>query len=865
MAKSKKKARRVRHKADSSLWAYSAIPIGLGVLGAVVAFAVIVWQVVLQGNETFRTGNAQARADAYQAAMNARIESAQVELLSMAASDVVINTLTTYQADVLSARSAELGNLMHYAERVDVIQKGSAEVDLNADVPISFAALDLIKRAETQAFVGPEIALNQRQYAYVAAPITVEGAVRGVLFAALRAEYFYQVLAGFEETGVARVQQQFERGASPTTVLQHGDSKAPAGAASINRPLAVPHWQLDYVSVSDARIASWLDLLAPFAMIVALMLGGILIGFTRLFSTLEKDADQLTEYLARRLRGRSPPLEPYKLPLIQRIAQSVQPRGGERKPTAPTPLPTTVEEEDDDEADLLAPATTAEQDTEGAEDAEGADVDAIEDDEEDDFLEVAQNSKPGPGDSDNFGIEVSESGPAVANLDAGIFRAYDIRGVVPDNLNDEVAYYIGRAFASEAAEFDQPRAVVGRDGRHSSQALKDALIRGLVDGGMDVTDIGQAPTPLLYYATHALNTGTGIMVTGSHNPPEYNGLKLMLAGVTLDGDRIQDLRARIDTSHFTEGTGGVDEVNIVKHYIDRVLDDVAIAQPLKVVVDCGNGVAGLVAPQLLEEMGCEIVPLYCEVDGSFPNHHPDPANPDDLITVVKDEQADLGLAFDGDGDRLGLVTKQGTIIWPDKMMMLFARDIVGRNPGADIVYDVKCSRHLNNVISESGGRPIMWKTGHSHIKAHVRETGALLGGEFSGHICFAERWYGFDDALYSAARLLEIVSAEADSVDELFAAFPTTFSTPEIQINTSEAAKFTVLDKLGEQGEFGSGALTTIDGIRVDYEDGWGLVRPSNTAPVLTLRFEADTDDALNRIQDVFRAQLAAVDSALTF
>ena len=398
--------------------------------------------------------------------------------------------------------------------------------------------------------------------------------------------------------------------------------------------------------------------------------------------------------------------------------------------------------------------------------------------------------------------------------------------------------------------------------------MKTSLSKGLVEGGIDVTDIGEVPTPLLYYATNALDTGTGIMITGSHNPPEYNGLKMVLGGVTLAEERIQQLRERIVNNKLSEGEGAHDQVEIVDHYLDRVLNDVAVAQPLKVVVDCGNGVAGSVVPRLISELGCEVVPLYCEVDGNFPNHHPDPADPanlQDLITVVKAEKADIGLAFDGDGDRLGVVTEKGEIIWPDRLLMLFARDIVGRNPGADIIFDVKCSRHLNALISEYGGRPIMWKTGHSHMKAKLKETGALLAGEFSGHICFGERWYGFDDALYSAARLLEIAGAESKPASELFAEFPVAFTTPELKIATTETAKFQIMDRLAKEGKFGDGTITSIDGIRVDYPDGWGLIRSSNTSPVLTLRFEADGQAALDRIEGVFRDQLKLIDPKLTF
>jgi phosphomannomutase/phosphoglucomutase len=471
----------------------------------------------------------------------------------------------------------------------------------------------------------------------------------------------------------------------------------------------------------------------------------------------------------------------------------------------------------------------------------------------------------------NFGIEVSEeaASPAPgARVDPEIFRAYDIRGITTRNLTEDVVYWIGRAFAAEARAVNQSRVAVGRDGRHSSVPLAGALLRGLTEGGVNVVDIGQVPTPMLYFATFALETGTGIMLTGSHNPPEYNGLKMVLAGETLADARIQALRERIERNDLSEGAGSIETIDLRETYLDRIVSDVVVAQPLRIVVDCGNGVAGAIAPELIRRLDCDVIPLYCDVDGDFPNHHPDPADPanlEDLITVVKAEQADLGLAFDGDGDRIGVVTASGRIIWPDKLMMLFAQDIVGRNPGADIVYDVKCSRHLNTVVSELGGRPILWKTGHSNIKAKLRETGALLGGEFSGHICFGERWYGFDDALYAAARLLEILGAAHESADELFAQFPRAVSTPELKIPATEQAKFALMERLVAEADFGAGTLTTIDGVRVDYEDGWGLIRPSNTSPVLTLRFEADDPEALERIQAIFAAQLNRIDPALKF
>ena len=451
---------------------------------------------------------------------------------------------------------------------------------------------------------------------------------------------------------------------------------------------------------------------------------------------------------------------------------------------------------------------------------------------------------------------------------AEIFRAYDIRGVVGRTLTKTAVEQIGRAFAAEAQDAGHRQVVVGGDGRTSTGALRAALLRGLCGGGMRAIDIGCVPTPLVYYATHALGTGTGIMITGSHNPPEYNGLKMMIGGATLAGERIQALRRRIGRRAPNKPGGSVRDAALIDRYIEEVAADVAAERPLKVVADCGNGVAGLVAPRLLERIGCDVAPLYADVDGTFPNHHPDPAEPAnlaDLVAAVKAAKADLGVAFDGDGDRLGVVTERGAIVWPDRTMMLFAKDVLERNPGAGVVFDVKCSRHLPALIRACGGEPVMCRTGHSHIKAKIRERGALLGGEFSGHICFGERWYGFDDAIYSAARLVEILARAPGSAHDVFAQFPDAIATSEIKLPTTESAKFEAMARLAREGRFGDGVLNDIDGIRVDYEDGWGLVRPSNTSPALTLRFEADDAAALQRIQGIFDAALRGVDDALGF
>jgi phosphomannomutase/phosphoglucomutase len=435
-------------------------------------------------------------------------------------------------------------------------------------------------------------------------------------------------------------------------------------------------------------------------------------------------------------------------------------------------------------------------------------------------------------------------------------------------LTDDVVAAIGQAIGSEAQQQGQQTVIVAADGRHSSPRIKQAMIDGLLASGRDVIDIGMVPTPLMYFATHQLGTQSGVMITGSHNPAEYNGIKIVIDNRALSGEEIVALRARILSHQLSSGKGQLQTHSVEQDYIDYIINDVAIAQPLKIVLDAGNGVAGAVAPQLFEELGCEVIMLHCDVDGDFPNHHPDPsveANLADLKQAIATHQADLGIAFDGDGDRLGVVTASGQTVPADRLLMLLAQDVVSRNPGADVLFDVKCTRNLNNLISHYGGRPIMWKTGHSFMKQKMAETGALLGGEFSGHIFFKERWFGFDDGLYAAARLIEILSTTDPDLDAQLAAFPDSFGTPELKIASDDTGKFTIIERLAKTGQFGDGKVSTLDGVRVDFADGWGLVRASNTTPMLILRFEADSEEALARIQQLFKDQLSSIDNTLDF
>ncbi len=451
-------------------------------------------------------------------------------------------------------------------------------------------------------------------------------------------------------------------------------------------------------------------------------------------------------------------------------------------------------------------------------------------------------------------------------LSPSIFKAYDIRGVIDKTLDPSIAKLIGQSFGSAIREIGETICVVGRDGRLSGPSLMAGLTEGLLSVGVNVIDLGVVATPMVYFGTNITIEGqqakSGIMITGSHNPPDYNGFKMVLGGSAIYGEQIQALRERIVAKNFASGQGTRSEHNIFPEYLQRIVGDVKLKRKIKIAVDCGNGVGGAFAGKLFRELGCEVEELFCEVDGTFPNHHPDPAHLENLQDLIKNLQTtdnELGLAFDGDADRLGVVTKTGEVIFPDRQMMLFAKDVLSRNPGAQIIYDVKCTRNLATYVKQQGGAPLMWKTGHSLVKAKLKETGAPLAGEMSGHIFFKDRWYGFDDGLYTGARLLEILSAEQDP-NATLNQLPNAICTPELQMACAEGEAFTLLDKIkaevakGTQATFETAeSVNTIDGVRVEYADGFGLARPSNTTPIVVMRFEADNQAAIERIQAEFK------------
>lgn len=447
---------------------------------------------------------------------------------------------------------------------------------------------------------------------------------------------------------------------------------------------------------------------------------------------------------------------------------------------------------------------------------------------------------------------------------AAVFKAYDIRGTVPDQLNADFAHQLGLALAQRARAEGVSTLVVGYDGRLSSPELAQGLQNGLMQGGIDTIDLGMVPTPVVYFAAYTQHTGSGVAITGSHNPPDYNGFKMMMDGKTLYGDDIQNLAQIMAEPEPIDKIkpGTQRKLDLLDAYVQHIRDTIVLARPLKIAIDCGNGVGGIVAARLYRALGCEVDELYCDVDGGFPNHHPDPADPhnlQDLIRHVQENDCELGLAFDGDADRLGVVTPSGEIIWPDRQLILYAQDVLQRQPGSTIIFDVKCSRHVARAVKQAGGKPLMWQTGHSMIKAKLAETGAPLAGEMSGHIFFKERWFGFDDGLYAGARLLEILSGH-EHPGSVLEALPKDVSTPEIKLAMQEGQPHALIARLQQEGRFPSAtSISTIDGVRAEYADGFGLARASNTTPVVVLRFEGDTAEDLERIQDEFRKALTAL------
>jgi phosphomannomutase/phosphoglucomutase len=812
--------------------------IGTGAAGA------LLWFADSSSNQARQAELAQALGSNQAAAVQQALKQMQADSLAAARNPELLQALQSGDSLQLGEAERRLG---YWDGVIDahLNRRGEAVQNTSRAAPMNFAGLDMLRRAESGQQPAVEAyRVGQRWLAYSAVALRVSESqpAQGTLLLAFDLQRLLAALPTLPaEYGQVQLVQQFAN--TPEQVLlQRGQ---PGEGAAQTFATGNPYWKISFIPGPGLAQGSLPPTMLGLALLLAL--GGALIGLILVQGALQRringDVQQLGEMLKELSAGKNVKAFSLSVPALDTLAQSLarlprrsSPEGSSTatKGTAAAPATPPVSKP----AELVDPLF---------QDTDILDIDIL--DEDQDLLGLEQSPA----------MSTSQSAP---KLPADIFRAYDIRGVVGDSLTAEYAYWIGRAIGSQSLAQGEPKVIVGRDGRLSGPELLQQLVQGLLDCGCEVTDIGMVPTPVVYFAANVLEGRSAVMLTGSHNPPDYNGFKIIIAGDTLANEQIQALKTRLDNNDLATGVGSVQQVDVLPRYFKTIRDDIALAKPLKVVVDCGNGAAGVIAPQLIEALGCSVIPLFCEVDGNFPNHHPDPGKPEnlvDLIARVKAENADLGLAFDGDGDRVGVVTNTGSIVYPDRLLMLFAKDVVSRNPGADIIFDVKCTRRLTPLISGYGGRPVMWKTGHSLIKKKMKETGALLAGEMSGHIFFKERWYGFDDGIYSAARLLEILSLDKRNAEQVFSAFPSDISTPEINIKVTEQTKFGMIERLQREGQWGEANITSIDGVRVDYPKGWGLIRASNTTPVLVLRFEADTQEELERIQDVFRAQLLKV------
>lgn len=792
----------------------------------------------------------RAAAQAAASAVQERVADAAQRLARLAAEPDVANLLRSGSAGEIEAKAVELAAGIEGALKLRLIPRGGANTDTDATAPLTFGSLAMITRAETdtqpvpaevQAFgtPGQHLAMVQR----------VEDAqgLAGVLHLSLSLDPIAQAF----NAGGAKARFELRQdtgGPKPWVIAVTSEEAAPRERPIAFLPVAGTSMRVAYwprlaaapAPVPGAQAAEsgggWGTLLL--AAVLGLAAAG---GFVWFLLRRRAPVGAPVAETGTQFRGAIAAILQGAYPGVEQFIPALPPRSGKLGPASAA--------EQEKLASIAARAAAA---ASAARPASGLEV------TEQEPPTTVMKAPPVPA--------PPAPGPA-SPLDA-IFRAYDIRGVVGEGLTEGNVYLIAKALGSEAAAQGQSVVVVGRDGRNSSPALAKVLIQGLRDSGRDVIDIGMVPTPVLYFATHYLDTGSGVMLTGSHNPPQYNGMKIVLNGQALSGEAIKAIQRRMQRQDFTAGEGALETTDIVPEYIQRISEDIPLAldKSLRIVVDCGNSVAGVVAPRLLTALGHDVIELYCDVDGNFPHHHPDPSQPGnltDLIQAVRENQADLGLAFDGDGDRLGVVDADGNIIWPDRQMMLYARDVLSRNRGAEIIFDVKCTRHLPRVIKAAGGRPVMWKTGHSLIKAKMRETGSPLAGEMSGHIFFKERWYGFDDAMYTAARLVEILVGDGRPPKQVFAGLPSGVATPELRIDMPESRHAAFMQTLVSNAQFEGAEICTIDGLRVDFPDAWGLLRPSNTTPVLVARFEGDDAEALARIQAQFRTLIQKVDGSL--
>ncbi len=779
----------------------------------------------------------QERANAHSAAgrledMLAHYREA-VELI--ATEPGVVARFRSPEGDVLRLEAQRLRHLVPAAQRVLLLRRGELEPDSSLSPPFSYACVDLA----SQALEGGAVPMEVHRPGTTAAHVDLvrgvadpaSGEVLGVVVVTLPLAILQRTLRSLRAPAYLELQQKTE-GGRLTPLVHFGDASLKVGSPLLSIAVKGTTWQLSWWPAASVGVVMQEALVfwGAFA-IAATLLAIVLYLLYRLISTaLRRDQITIISILKDLQEGALNAREAQLTNCIGVVEQmqrmvrdlTVTPAGGSRPPSSSGEGEFSREDEEEIHDDL--------------------DLETL---------------APVPAGGERTGV---------AELPSTIFRAYDIRGIVGEGLTPDVVRMLGRAIGSEAVDRGESRIVVGYDCRPAADELAEALTRGLVACGIDVIAIGQVPTPLVWFAAQYLGGGSGVMVTGSHNPVGYSGLKIMLRGEMLCGDPLLGLRERLLEGRLRSGKGGVQTSDVTRSYLERITGDVRLERPMKVVVDCGNAVPARVAPQLLRQLGCEVVELFCEVDGTFPNHHPDPSRPENLLALtraVTEAEADLGIAYDGDGDRLGVVDSEGRIIWPDRILMLLAEDVLLRQPGGKVIFDVKSSANLERVIREHGGEPLMWKSGYAPLHAKMEETGAVLAGELSGHIFFRERWFGFDDGIYASARLLEVLSSSGDSSARIFSRLPESVSTPELVMSTEEGEQYELMRRFLAVAQFPGCRVINLDGLRVEMEEGWGLVRASNTMPALTFRFEARNAEALGRIQSDFRQQFQEFEPAL--
>ena len=817
--------------------------------------AVAYWlsaSVVTQVNQKHQKQLVDVYTRQYESYFNSALAIQQQTLERMASSNDVISAIRSGDDILLKNLGRNLAAQIPGALNVRLLEFGRAELDNSSNPPLNFAGIDMIRRAENGQQVPVEaLQANGQPYLQMVAAIRGGGTIIGSMSLSLDLSVMRSALSSFDPSaGSVTLEQQFDNGPIQTLVQYGAKNTNPSITIRTNNP----NWRLSFQpadTVSRSELLSGTTIFVPLAIVGVIFIVAAALTASMLQKTLRNDASDFTRYTQKLLTGHNIEAPDFRLALFVSMAKSLarvkiaKPKPGTRgspEVTSPFESPVGPLAEEPVAQEVVRKAPT------------------------DEILEIDMME----GDQDLLGMDSEHEAEPMMSLQLSetIFRAHDIRGIYGETLDAQIAKSIGLAVGSEAYERGEQTLIVGRDARHSSEELAKYLITGLTQSGRDVIDLGVVPIPMVYYATQVLGVVSGIMVTGSHNPATHNGFKLLLGGQSLNQDEIKGLYHRINSENFLSGQGSVSQNEIVGNYINRIAGDVRLKQSYKVVVDAGNAVTGRVAPQIFSALGCDVIPLNCELDGNFPNHLPEPSDPNNLKQLqeaVLKNGADLGIAFDGDGDRIGVVSSSGKVVYPDKLLMVFAKDLLTRQKGCTVIYDVKSSRRLQGLIVGFGGRPLMWKTGHALIKKKMIETGAMLAGGMSGRVFFKERWYGFDDALYTAARLLEVLDNTASSLDALLSSFPDDVSTPELSIEVDDAEKVRIMDRLARNAVFSGGSMSTIDGVRADFPDGWGLVRGSNSTSKLVFRFEADNEPALMRIQENFKQQLLSIDSSLRF